>query len=70
MDERGHIWLKVEELNISRFILNIMPREVVKGKTYVLVLIMHLNVQIFDVPAYNLLSQQVVSNKCLLFNQV
>jgi hypothetical protein len=70
LDEGGHIWLEVEELNISRFVLNIVPREVVKGKTYVSVLITHLDVQIFDVPAYDLLSQQVVSNKCLLFKQV
>jgi hypothetical protein len=44
LHKQCHIGFKVEELDIPRFILNVVPREVVKGKTDALVLIMHLDV--------------------------
>ena len=50
----GHVWLKAQELNISRFILNIVTRKVVEGEADASVLITHLDIQLFDIPAiYN-----------------
>lgn len=49
LDKRGHIWLEIHQLNVSRFVADKMAGKVVDSKTYMSLLGAHLYIKIFDI---------------------
>jgi hypothetical protein len=50
LDKQSHIGLKWQEANVLQFILDIVAQEIVNCETDMLILVVHFNIKILNIP--------------------